>query len=102
MMTAKASVSFKSGIRSLTPRSTVEAERVAAALAMREAAFCSNMMTELGFKAEWDNVPLYIDDYETLHVMGNRTFSARTKHVHLRFFYVREMVQGGKIKILGQ
>ena len=49
VMLSKASISFKSGIQSLTAMSTMEAKLVASALTMKEAVVCSNMMTELGF-----------------------------------------------------
>ena len=62
----------------------MEAELVASAVAMKEAVFCSNM-TELGFGKEFGQVPLHIDNTATLHVIGNRAFSSRTKHIALRF-----------------
>ena len=65
--------------------STMEAELVAAALTMKEAIFCSNMLIELGFGNEVEKVPLYIDNTATLHVIGNRAYSSRTKHIALRF-----------------
>ena len=77
--------------------STMEAELVASALAMKEAVFCSNMMTELGFGKEFGQVPLHIDNTATLHVIGNRAFSSRTKHISLRLFYIRELVKENKI-----
>lgn len=99
MMFCKAPVSFKSGVQSLTAMSTMEAELVAAALAMKEAVFCGNMLTELGFAKDVENVPLNIDNTATLHVIGNRAYSSRTKHIALRFFYIRELVTEGKISI---
>ena len=48
MMLSRAPVSFKSGVQSLTAMSTMEAELVASALAMKDAVFCSNMLTESG------------------------------------------------------
>ena len=71
----------------------MEAELAASALAMKEAVFCSNMLTELGFGKEFEQVPLHIDNTATLHVIGNRAFSSRTKHITLRFFYTRELVK---------
>ena len=41
---------------------TIEAELVASALALKEAVFCSNMLTELGFGKECNQVTLHIDD----------------------------------------
>ena len=69
----------------------MEAELVAGALAMKETVICSNMLIELAFGKEFENVPLYIDNKAILHV-GNRGYSSRTKDIALRFFYVRELV----------
>ena len=46
---ANAPVSFKVGLQRLTAPFTTETELLAAALAMKEAVFCCNMMKELGF-----------------------------------------------------
>ena len=99
MMFCKAPVSFRSGVQSLAAMSTMEEELVAAALAIKEAVFSSNMLIELGFGKEVEKVPLYIDNTATLHVIGNRTYSSRTKHIALRFFYIRELVSEGKMTI---
>ena len=77
--------------------STMEAELVASALAMKKAVFCSNMLTELGFGKEFEQVPLHIDNTATLHAISNRAFSSRTKDIALRFFCIREMVKENKI-----
>ena len=58
---------------------------------------CSNMITELGFGKEFEQVPLHIDNTATLHVIGNRAFSSRTKDITLRFFYLRELVKNKMI-----
>ena len=84
---------------SLTAMSTMEAELVAPAFAMKEAVFCSNMLTELGFGKEFAQVPLYCDNTATLHALGNSSFSSRTKHIALCFFYIRELVSEGRDKL---
>ena len=66
--------------------STMEAELIASAVAMKEAVFCSNMLTELGIGKEFEQVPLHIENTVTLQVIGNRAFSYRTKYVALRLF----------------
>ena len=76
----------------------MEAELVAGALAMKETVFCSNMLIELGFGNEFENVPLHIDNTAILHV-GNRAYSSLRKDIALRFFYVRELDSEGKITI---
>ena len=54
-MLCRAPVSFTSGVQSLAEMSTMEAELVASAPAMKEAVLCSNMFTELGFDEEFKN-----------------------------------------------
>eukprot|EP00752_Nemacystus_decipiens_P015081 g13435.t1 len=98
-MLCNAPLSFKSGLQGPTAMSTMEAELVASALAMKEVVFCSNMLNELGFGKEFAKVPLYCDNTATLHALGNRAFSSRTKHIALRFFFIRELVSEGKISV---
>ena len=93
VMMSNGPVSFKVGLQGITAQSTMEAELVAAALAMKEAVYCANMMQELGFGEKFKYLPLHIDNTSALHVAGNHTFSSRAKHVALRLFYIREIVQ---------
>ena len=99
VMLASGPISFKVGLQSLTSQLTMEAELVAAAAAMKESLFYRNMMMELGFTEEFRSVPVYIDNTSALHVSGNRTFSPRTKHIALRYFFVQDLVKEGKVAI---
>ena len=99
VLRTNAPVSFKVGLQGLTEQSTMEAELVAAALAMKEAVFCSNMMKELGFGTRFDSVPIYVDNTPALHVAGNRTYSSRIMHVALRHFFIQELVKEGRITV---
>ena len=96
-MLSNGPTSFEVDIQGLTAQSTMEVELVAAALTMKESIVCSNMMLELGFKGGFDSMPLDIDNTSTLNVAGNRTYSLRAKHIALRYFFVRELVEEGKI-----
>ena len=100
MTLANAPIIFKVGLQGLTAQSTIEAELEAAALTMKEGAiFFSNMMLELDFDKSFRSVPLYIDNTLALHVVSNRTYSPRAKHIALRcYFLVQELVEG-KISI---
>ena len=97
VMLANAPISFKVGLQGLTAQSIMDAELVAAALAMKEAVFCSNMMLELGFDKSFGSVSQYIDNTSALHVTGNRTYSPRAKNITLRYFFVQELVEEGKV-----
>ena len=96
VMHANGPISFKVGLQSPTAQSTMEAELVAAATAMKELLFCRNMMMEFGFTEGFWSIPVYIDNTSASHVAGNRTFSPRAKHLALRYFFVQELVKEGK------
>ena len=53
----------------------------------------------LGFGTQFEHVPVNIDNTAILHVICNQAFSSRTKHIALRFFYARELVNDGAISI---
>ena len=48
-------------------------------------------MTELGFGNLFDSVPFLVDNKGALHIAGNSTYSSRTKHIALRFFFLKEL-----------
>ena len=100
VMLVNGPISFKVGLQSLTAQSTMEAELTATALTMKEAVFCSKMM-ELAFEEEFSSVPLYPDNTSPSHVGGNRIYrySFRAKHTALKYLFVEELVEGGKIDI---
>ena len=57
------------------------------------------MMTELGFGKLLNSVPLFVDDTGVLHIAGNSTYSSRTRHITLRFFFPIELIKEGRITI---
>ena len=99
MTLANTPIVFKVGLQGLTAQSTTEVELVAAAMTMKEAAFCSNMMA-LGFGESFGIVPLYVENTLALDIASNRTYSPRAKPIALRYsFFVQELVGEGKVII---
>ena len=70
---------------------------MATMLTMKETFFCSNMTLELGLKEGFGSVPPYIDNTSALHDTGNITYSPGAKHIAMRYFFVQELVEEGKI-----
>ena len=64
-----------------------------------ETAFCSKMMSEMGFGESFGSMPLHIDNTSALHIAGNSTYSPRTKHIALRYFFMQDLVGEGKVSI---
>ena len=87
---------LKAGRQGLTAQSTMEAELVAAALAIKDkAVLCSNTILGLGFGESFGSVSLHIDNTSALHIADNRIYIPRAKHIALRYyFFVQELVEG--------
>lgn len=99
VMLTNGPISVKVGLQSLTTQSSIEVKFVTAALTMKITMSCFNMMVEVGFKKGLSSVPLCRNNTSTLHVTGNRIYSPRAKNVALRYFFVQDLVQEGKITI---
>ena len=91
-----APISFGSKTQSLTAQSTVKSELLALSYGAREAVYLSNFLTELGLK-DSSQVPIRSDSTGALSVAGNSMFSARTKHIALRYFFVPEHLLGRRV-----
>ena len=91
-------ISYGAKTQTLTAQSTVEAEIQALSYSAREAVYISNFMTELNFKT-FGSVPINSDSTGALTVAGNAMHSQRTKHVVLRYFFIRELVLRGQITL---
>ena len=98
-MLAEGPLSFKTALQNVTAQSILEAELISMAHARKEAVYLSNMMAELAFGKLFESVPLFGDNTGALHIAGISTYSSRTKHIALRFFYLKELNKDGKITI---
>ncbi|KAE9060786.1 hypothetical protein PF010_g30078 [Phytophthora fragariae] len=95
---AGGALAWMSRRQSIIALSTAEAEYVAACEASMEAVAESNILQEI---LPHHEVKLRIGiDNQAAHVMAtNPTYSRRTRHIELRWHYVREQVQKGVIEL---
>lgn len=91
-------ISFGSKTQSIVAQSTVEAELNALSYGSKEAVYLSNLLKELTFE-NFNSVRINCDSTGALTVAGNSTYTSRTKHIALRFFYIRDLVKSGKITL---
>ena len=98
-MLANGPISFKVGLQSIAAQPTKEAELVAAAFIMKEAVVCFDVMGKIRFEKKFSSVPLYLDNNLRLHIAGNRAYSSRAKDIALRYCFLQELVEEGKITI---
>jgi hypothetical protein len=76
--------------------STTEAEFIAASEATKEVIWVTGLLTELGHQIK--TPALLIDNLSTVALIDNPLFHQRTKHIDVRYKFVREHAAAGRIK----
>lgn len=89
---AGASVTWESRKQQTVALSTTEAEYMALSAASREAVYLRNFLCELGFhKFVQDPTVLNGDNISSQQLVKNPVFHARSKHIDIRYHYIREV-----------
>lgn len=84
---AGAAVSWVSKLQKIVALSTTEAEYIAATEACKEMLWIQRFLGELGIKQ--DKYVLYCDSQSAIHLAKNPAFHSRTKHIDLRYHWIR-------------
>ena len=78
--------------------STAEAEYISASMASCEAVWLRKLFSELfGFTLE--TTVILCDDQSVISLSENPVFYDRSKHIDIRYQYIRDMVQQGAIRL---
>lgn len=93
---AGGAVDWSSKLQSIVALSSTEAEFVAAVEAGKEILWMRNVLGEYGFAQEGPS-PLYIDNQSAISVSKNPEHFGRMKHLDLRFFWLRDVVEEGLV-----
>lgn len=73
----------------LVTLSTTESEYVAAAAATREAMWLRKLLRDIGYLIE-NETALFGDNQSAIRLVENSEFHKRTKHIDIRYHYIRE------------
>jgi hypothetical protein len=79
--------------------STTEAEYVALSEAARKTKFIQKVLKSLNFEVDLP-IKMFVDNVGTIFLANNRNASDGTKHVDIRYHFVREMIDIGFIEIV--
>lgn len=77
--------------------STTEAEYVSAANAAKEIVWLTRLLKEINVYNERNT--LYIDNMNAIKLIKNREFHQRSKHIDVRYHFVRDLYEKGVIDI---
>ncbi|KAH9782717.1 Integrase catalytic domain-containing protein [Citrus sinensis] len=88
-------VSWRSILQSTIALSTTEAEYMAATEAVKETIWLKGLLGDLGVIQE--NIAVFCDNQSVIFLAKNQTYHARTKHIDVKYHYVREIIEGGDV-----
>ena len=94
-----APVVWKSKKQSIVALSSCEAEYVALCSAAKEAIWLSRLLADMLTEPSSTPVPLHVDNDGSIDLAKNQTVSQRTKHVDIRYHFIREAIQKRSIKL---
>ncbi|GJT98735.1 putative RNA-directed DNA polymerase [Tanacetum coccineum] len=78
--------------------SSCEAEFIAATMAACQGIWLRRLLTEV--TRQWiPPVTLFVDNQSALELMKNPVFHGRSKHIDIRFHFIRECVENGEITV---
>ncbi|GKA59732.1 retrovirus-related pol polyprotein from transposon TNT 1-94 [Tanacetum coccineum] len=96
MTFAGGAVSWQSRLQKCVALSTTEAEYVAATEACKELLWLKRFLQELGFKQQ--RYAVLCDNQSTIHLAKNSMFHKRTKHIDIRYHWIRDAIEDARKK----
>jgi hypothetical protein len=94
-----AMISWQSRKQSNIALSTAKAEYIAACSASCKAIWLRKLLTGL-FDLEMEATTILCDNQSYIKMTENPVFHDRSKHIEIRYHYIRDMVQRGALKLL--
>jgi hypothetical protein len=91
-------VSWSSRKQSSVAQSTTEAEYVAAASCYSQLLWITYMLSDFG--EECSHLPLMCDSTSAISVAKNPVLHSRTKHIEVRYHFLRDNVEKGNIDLI--
>ena len=92
-----AAVSWNSRAQKTVALSSTEAEYMALSDTCRQLVWIRNLFAEM--KIQLTALPLCRDNQGAIFITSNAVQEQRTKHIDIRYHYIREVVEDGKVKL---
>ena len=90
-------VSWKASLQDVPAQSTTEAEYMAINEACKEAVWLKSLFAELCGDDSY--IQLFSDSQSAIYLSKDQMFHERTKHIDIKYRYVRHVVTEGKLKV---
>ena len=93
-----ATISWKSSKQTCVALSTAEAEYVALSAAAQEAVWLQQLTSDL-LKKRIREITILEDNQSTICLAKNHQVHGRTKHIDIKYHFIRDLVDAGRIKL---
>ena len=91
-------ISWSRGKQGSIAQSTVEAEYIAASDFCKEAIWLKKLVSDL-FGGKLDSTIIHCDNQSCIKLSNNPVFHDRSKHIEMRYHFIRDLVQRGALKL---
>ncbi|KAF1324633.1 Integrase catalytic core protein, partial [Globisporangium splendens] len=91
-------ISWASRLQTITAQSTAEAEYVAACEACMEGKALLNLLREIKPNQQCE-LTIGVDNQSSYIMATDPTFSRKTRHIEMKWHYVREQVESGQVRL---
>ena len=92
-----AAISWLSRAQKTVALSSTEAEFMSLSDASRQLVWINSLMSELNMPVK--AIPLYGDNQGAIFIASNAVTEKRTKHMDIRYHYIREVIEQGKVSL---
>ena len=94
-----AAISWKSSKQTCVALSTAEAEYIALSAASQEAVWLQQLFSDLLNEKVQETV-IFEDNQSAICLAKSQQVRGRSKHIDIKYHYIRELVEAGKLKLL--
>ena len=91
-------ISWRSKKQTCVALSTAEAEYIALASAAQEPLWLQELLADLK-KEDLKSITIYEDNQSVISMAKNPQFHGRTKHIAIKYHFIREQVSSGKLEM---
>ena len=78
--------------------SSTEAEYIALSEVIKEAIWLKGLLKDFGLSQK--SVKIYCDNQSTIHLSKNQQYHSRTKHIDIKFHFIREQIEKQEVEVL--
>ena len=96
---ANCTVSWSNKKQASVTKSTTEAEYLALSESTKEAIWLRRLLSDIGCGSEEPTV-IFEDNQGAIEISKNAKFHNRTKHIDVRFHFIREKVLSNEVKVI--